>query len=197
MRSIPAIVTALLVTTSGIVAQETDTVAAPEDDTTVTRGSDTVEAQSKPWWVWNKSENFGLDPKVLQPGAYFALAVDSLDDGEIDPLGGTKPIVQLVGFDILGYFNHGLMRVGGNAGIGITTYENAGLLLASLSAFAQFQSAFRIDVGRVWAVSNDPTLDKSQRDRSAFFLGISLPTSLNEGLKDALKMKPGSRPSPQ
>lgn len=167
----------------------------------------------KPWWAFNKAHTFGLDPVILQPGAQWARPNDSLDPGEIDPFGnGVAAKVELAGLDLAGYLNDGQLRLGINAGVGVTGYSHpaadrtnaipdtaataepntaagpedprqSALLLWSLSGFVQFHPYYRINVGVVGALSSDEQLGGKRGDRTAFFVGFSVPTVLNESIR--------------
>jgi hypothetical protein len=133
------------------------------------------------------STNFGFDPTVIQPGSHVFFA-DKASTGEIDIFKDGKLAVdlQLFGGDFVHYWNEGKLRVGANAGLGITQLSDASVLLTNISAFVQLGQYYRIDIGWMHGVSAKENLDSSQRDRDALFAGISFPTKLTEGLKKLL-----------
>lgn len=131
---------------------------------------------------------FGFDPTVIQPGSHVFFA-DDADPGEIAPFknGAIAVDLQLFGGDIVYYFHDGDIRLGTNSGLGITQLDNAAVLLGSLSGFVQIGSYYRIDAGYIFARSAKEGTDATTRDRSAWFVGVSFPTQLNEALKRLLK----------
>lgn len=59
--------------------------------------------------------------------------------------------------------------------------------MTNATAFLQIGQYYRLDIGWMYGVSAREGLNRSQRDRSAFVVGVSFPTKLNEGLKKLLK----------
>ena len=69
-----------------------------------------------------------------------------------------------------------------NAGIGISEYDDAGLMLFSWSAFFQVSSYYRLEWGQMHAISGREGLNAKQRDRTAWFVGVSFP-----GISDQIR----------
>ena len=81
------------------------------------------------------------------------------------------------------YFGEGKARFGFNMGLGVTEYDGAAVLLYSAALFIQIREGFRIDGGYMRAISAKETLDKTTRDRDAFYAGVSFPTKINDLFK--------------
>ena len=111
-----------------------------------------------------------------------------MDAGEIELFKDGKLSVelQLVGGDISKYWKDGKFRLGTNFGIGISQLNDASVLLTETAGFIQIGSYYRIDMGWMRGASAKLGLDKHQRDQSAWFVGISFPTKLNDLLKKAI-----------
>lgn len=136
--------------------------------------------------VWTTNRGFGIYLVTVMPeGRVFF--EDSKDEGEIEPFSnGQSDIaasIRLFGLDI-GLVNSSL-GIGVSPGLAITELDDAGLVLTSVSGFLQVLNV-RAEFGWAWAISNDPTLDKTQRDRSAWFVGLALPTKVGEAITRSL-----------
>ena len=100
------------------------------------------------------------------------------EEGEIDPFGrGTADLdVQLAGIEIARVFGRNKARLGGNVSLGITKYEDAGLVVLSYSGFVQVRDAFRIDGGLMHARSGRiGGMEAGDSDKTAYFMGVSFP----------------------
>ena len=152
------------------------------------------EERNQPLAVIGKG--FGVDPVFLQFGGHVFVAdapspsvPDPMDptmkkSPEVNPfpkgqLGGD---VQLAGLDFVGYFAEGKMRTGVNLGLGTTTLDDFGVIIGTLGIFVQVRDYFRINVGLARARSANPELNASNRDRDAWFAGVSFPTNLGDML---------------
>ena len=124
---------------------------------------------------------FGFDPKIIQFGThvFFSSAPEA---GEIDlyPNGRLAASLQLAGGDIVHYVWNGKLRYGFNAGIGTAIHADAATVILSMSMFLQIREHSRIEFGRSYGRSANPILDSTQRDKSAWFVGISFPTKIND-----------------
>ena len=128
-----------------------------------------------------------IDPTVLLITGRYISSTDGRDPGELTVFddGKLRANVQLAGVDFARRLQGDKYRLGLNTGLGITEYEDAGLVLFSASLFFQVQSYYRLEVGRMFAVSGREGLDTTQRDRGAVFFGVSF-SGLSDGLKKLL-----------
>ena len=128
---------------------------------------------------------FGFDPTFLQFGGhvFFPDSKDTEDELDLFPDGKLGANVQLAGIDTVGYFADGKLRVGINAGVGVTSYQEAGVIIGSASLFLQVRDYYRIEAGYAFARSGKEGLTPTERDRSALFAGVTFPTNVGDALK--------------
>lgn len=141
---------------------------------------DTTGTEEQPWWSWNEAKTWGLDPVVLQPESYLFRPLDEQGTGEV--AFDSNLDIQLFGVDIVNYKAQGKMLWGINLGLGIAPFEDARLALGTVSLFCQVDAYFRVKAGFARLVTDDPKRNASQRDRSAWFVGMGLPTRLNRAI---------------
>ena len=190
MRCVASLLLVVCLSSPGWAQDEADDPPdAPDPSDADSKSAD--EERTKPLVYVGKG--FGIDPVFLSFGGHVFIAdppnqdpENPTESTEIDPfpngrLGGD---VQLAGIDLVWYFAEGKMRLGGNLGVGTTTLGETGTLIGTVGGFVQFHDYFRIDGGFAAARSGNPALNEGDRDRHAWFAGVSFPTNLGT---DALK----------
>ena len=123
-----------------------------------------------------KNGKVRLDPTMLLVSGRYTLD-DKAEDGEIDPFGnGTVNLeFNLAGIEIAWIPWRNKMRFGFNQSLGITRYDDAGLLMLSSAFFVQPKDSYRFEWGWMHAKSGKEDLQRPQADKTAFFVGVSFP----------------------
>ena len=187
-------------------------MARDPDDLSAEHTIEVTIPQPRPWWPLS-GNNWGIDPRLLAISGHYFVQTGETDPGEVRIFGNkaTELDFQLVGVDFVGYINDGKGRVGINAGMGFAnmvvdiadtispsdevggnssdssgTATATNVIFLSTSFFFQFGNYLRLNVGRVKGISTMEGLDAKQRDDSAWMIGVSLSTVLEEAVKDGL-----------
>ena len=128
-----------------------------------------------PLGCW-KSGRVRVDPTMLLVAGRYTLD-DKADAGEIDPFGnGTVNLeFNLAGIEIAFVPWRNKMRFGFNQSLGITRYEDSGLLMLSSAFFVQPKDSYRFELGWMHARSGKEDLQGPLADKTAFFFGVSFP----------------------
>lgn len=140
-----------------------------------------------PLGCWpNESDTvaFRIDPVILMPsGRYTTTTPPELNEINPFPDGRFDLKLQMGGVDFAIGDGGGRFRGGLNLGIGVTEYEDAGLIVVSWSFFVDVVTAYRIEIGEMHARSGRDVKPKSEEgalnDKTAFYFGVSFPVVSN------------------
>lgn len=123
---------------------------------------------------------------IFQPGAFVYEDLGNDDEGEIDLYVNGHPqfSLQLLGIDFLTKTN---IRFGLGFGAGFskpsTNAADTDAVLGILSGglvLQLFKGSIRLEAGIVYGRSFKEALNKSQKDDSALYFGLSFPTKLSD-----------------
>ena len=147
-------------------------------------------------------ENKGIDLTLIQVGSYIFYDVGDDEDGEIDLYKDGKASIslQLAGVDFVAHRSRSTgARFGINTGMALigtsqTVTEAAGattqtssdygsVFVWSASAFVDLAKVFRLEFGHVMGISAKEGLTRGQGNDSAWFVGLSVKSSLGDFVK--------------
>ena len=165
-------------------------------------------AEPRPWWPW--TERFGIDPRLLAVSGHHFVQIGAAKPGEVRIFGNERKLdLQLIGVDVVGYVNRGQGRIGANFGLGFTqqmvnvvpdsagagssiddnspdTSRTTSILFLSATVFLQFGNYLRLNSGLVTGIASNLGLPAGDQDDTAFVIGVSLSTVLEETIKAGL-----------
>lgn len=183
-------------------------IARDPNDGSAEHRIEVTVAEPGPWWPWTR--HFGIDPRLLAVSGHHFVQIGKANPGEVRIFGNERKLdLQLIGVDVVGYVNRGKGRIGTNFGLGLTQQtvnivsdsadartngagassdasRTTSVLFLSATVFLQFGNYLRLNSGLVTGIASNLGLDAGDQDDTAFVIGVSLSTVLEQTIKDGL-----------
>ena len=136
-----------------------------------------------------------VDPTVLLISGRYTRDSPADPADEIEPFrdGTVNLDVHLAGLELAYVPMKDKMRFGINGSVGVTRYNDAGLLILSGSVFGQMTNLYRVEFGWMHAKSGSDEFAGSDgrgaANKTAFFVGVSFPLVSDQIRELAAKLK--------